>query len=152
MPAPLLSRLFAGLMAASVLGCASHPEPHGSKGFRTSGAVLVRSGYVVEVRDVTVHDHSGSPAAPAIGAVVGGVAGSLFGSGSGRAVAAIGGAAGGSLAARQLAKPGTSHLRKVSVRFEDGQTQTYDVGADEIFQPGEAVKIVRREGKFQLVR
>jgi outer membrane lipoprotein SlyB len=149
----MLARLlFAGLTAMLVLGCAAQPELHGAAQSSTTGTTLVRSGFVTDVRDVGIHDHSSSPAAPAIGAVVGGVAGSLFGSGSGRALAAIGGAAGGSIAAQQLAKPGTSYLRKVSVRFEDGQTQTYDVGADETFQVGQAVKIINRNGNIQLER
>lgn len=149
MHAPLL---FAGILTVFVLGCASQPNPDETMQFSTTGSILVRSGYVADVRDITVHDHTSSPAAPAIGALIGGVAGSLIGSGSGRAVAAIGGAAGGSIAAQQLAKPGTTSLRKVTVRFEDGQTQTYEVGANESFQVGEAVKIVNRNGNIQLVR
>lgn len=135
-----------------VLGCVSQPDSPGSAQTSTTGTMLVRSGFVTEVRDVAIHDHSSSPAAPAIGAVVGGVAGSMLGSGSGRALAAIGGAAGGSMAAQQLAKPGTSYLRKVNVRFDDGQTQSFDVGTDQNFRVGEAVKIVNRNGNIQLER
>lgn len=146
------SLLIVSLTALSMVACASLPEPHERMQSSTTGTTLVRTGYVTEVRDVTVHDNSSSPAAPAIGALVGGVAGSMIGSGSGRAIAAIGGAAGGSVAAKQLAKPGTTTLKKVTVRFEDGGLQTYDVNTEEPFRVGEPVKVVNRNGNILLTR
>ncbi len=118
----------------------------------TTGAILVRTGYVSDVQDVTIHDHSGTSAAPAVGALVGGIAGSLIGSGSGRLLGTLGGAAGGSLAAQQLARPDTSSLRKVTVRFEDGTSHIYEVGAEEPFRVGEPVKVVNRSGNIQVLR
>ncbi len=147
-----LSLLIAALTPVLLLGCASHQEAHETTQASTTGILLVRTGYVTEVRDVAVQDHSTHPSVPAIGALVGGVAGSLIGSGSGRAVAAIGGAAGGSIAGRELAKPGTTYLKKVSVRFEDGQLQTYDASTNDAFRVGEPVKVVNRNGNIELMR
>jgi outer membrane lipoprotein SlyB len=142
-----------GLSIFLVLGCTSHPqlaknpEPTGAN---TSAAIFIRSGYVADVRDVAVHDNSSSSSAPVAGALIGGIAGSLIGRGSGRTLAAIGGAAGGSIAAQELTKPGETRLKKVTVRFANGETQSYELDADEYFQVGEPVKIVQRNGKMHL--
>jgi outer membrane lipoprotein SlyB len=147
--------LIAGLNVLLLLGCASHPPlPANAESTEasTSAAIFIRSGYVTDVRDVTVHDHSSPPSAPIAGALIGGIAGSLIGHGSGRTLAAIGGAAGGSVAARELTKPGETRLKKVTVRFADGATQSYELGAEENFQVGEPVKIVKRNGNIHLTR
>ncbi|MGV3741026.1 MAG: glycine zipper 2TM domain-containing protein [Burkholderiaceae bacterium] len=137
---------------ALATGCASHSVAPDSLQSSTTGTILVRTGYVSGVQDVTIHDHSRSSAAPAVGALVGGVAGSLIGSGSSRVLGTLGGAAGGSLAAQQLARPEISSRKKVTVRFEDGTSQIYEVGAEEPFRVGEAVKIVNRAGNIQVLR
>jgi outer membrane lipoprotein SlyB len=147
--------LFAGLSALVMLGCASHPQfPANTESSEasTTAAILIRSGYVTDVRDVIVHDNSSPPSAPIAGALIGGIAGSLIGHGSGRTLAAIGGAAGGSVAARELTKTGEARLKKVTVRFADGATQSYETGAEENFQIGEPVKIVKRNGNVHLTR
>lgn len=140
--------MLTGLAAIVALGCAS-PRSIPAKA-STTGTILVRTGYVSDVRDVTIHDHSRTSAAPVIGALIGGLAGSVIG--SGRALATIGGAAGGSLAAQQVTRPETSSLKKVTVRFEDGATETYEVSMEDPFQVGEPVKIVNRNGNIQLMR
>jgi outer membrane lipoprotein SlyB len=146
------SLLTSGLSAILVLGCASHPESQEGMQSSTTGTFLVRTGYVSDVRDVAIHDDSRNSAAPAVGALVGGIAGSMIGSGGGRALGAIGGAAGGSLAAQQLARPEKSSLKKVTVRFEDGASQTYEANPEDPFQIGEPVKVISRNGNIQLMR
>jgi outer membrane lipoprotein SlyB len=147
--------LLAGLSALLMLGCAAHPQlPANAESTEasTTAAIFIRSGYVIDVRDVTVHDNASAPSAPVVGALLGGIAGSLIGRGGGRTLAAIGGAAGGSVAAQELTKPGKTQLKKVTVRFANGELQTYELGADESFQVGEAVRIVQRNGKIHLTR
>lgn len=145
--------LLAGLSALLLLGCAAHPQPPvnaESTEASTPATIFIRSGYVSDVRDVAVHDNASAPSAPVVGALIGGIAGSLIGHGSGRSLAAIGGAAGGSVAARELTKPGKIQLKKVTVRFADGQLQTYELDTEENFRVGEPVKIVKRNGKIHI--
>lgn len=144
--------LLACLTAFLASGCASLPDTQQKMQSGTAGTSLIRTGYVSDVRDVAIQDHSRASGAPAIGALVGGVAGSLIGSGSGRMLGAVGGAAGGSLAAQRLARPEQSTVTKVTVRFEDGSSQIYEVDLKESFRIGEPVKVVSHHGDIRLMR
>lgn len=146
-----ISSFLAGLTVLLASGCASHPDLPLNMQASATGPTLVRTGYVSDVRDVAIQDHSRASGAPAIGMFVGGAAGSLIGNGSGRMISAIGGAIGGSLVAQGLAHPDQFAVTQVTVRFEDGSAQNYQVNPAEPFRIGEPVKVVKHNGSIRLM-
>jgi outer membrane lipoprotein SlyB len=139
-------------LALSVLGCAASPNARHPEIASTSGITLVETGSIVNARDVRIDDNKSAPLSPVIGALLGGVAGSMIGSGSGRAIATVGGAAGGSIAAQEVTRAGSTHLTRITVRLDDGREATYDTAPEEAFRIGERVQITSHAGKPKIVR
>jgi outer membrane lipoprotein SlyB len=108
----------------------------------TEGSTLVRIAYVTDIRDVTLHGNQHSTAGSVLGAVLGGIAGSNVGSGYGRGLATAGGAVAGSMAGQRLARTGGTPITRLTVRTEEGDLQTYDVGPEETFRVGDKVRII----------
>lgn len=91
----------------------------------TRPAICADCGVVESVREVT-EAGEGSGLGAVIGGVTGGVAGRQFGGGRGKDVMTVVGVVGGGIAGHQIEKRvrATKHY-EVTVRFEDGRTQTY---------------------------
>lgn len=77
------------------------------------------------------------------GGVVGGLLGNQIGGGSGKKIATVAGAAGGAYAGHQTEKHLKSTVRyDVTVKMDDGSTQTFSYDAQPAFQAGSKVRVV----------
>lgn len=137
-----------GLLGSSLLlaGCPAS----------TSGAAYTREqarqpqevqfATVESVREVTI-EGTKTPIGPAAGAVVGGVAGSTVGGGRGSAVGAVLGAVAGGLAGGAIEEGVTkSKGLEITVKLDNGKYLAITQKADEIFRPGERVRLLSGGG------
>jgi outer membrane lipoprotein SlyB len=82
-----------------------------------------------------------------LGAIAGGITGALLGNqigqGNGRTAMTVLGAAGGAYAGNQVERNvKTNRGYQVSVRFEDGSTQTFNYDSPSQFRSGDRVRVV----------
>lgn len=132
---PVLTAALALLSA-----CASPPD---RTVMSTQGSTLVQRASVTHVRDVTVRGARPSGIGSVIGAVLGSLAGSRIGSGHGRTAASIGGAVGGGMAGQHIEQSAASKsTTELTVRFDNGDTRTYQVEAGADFKAGDTVKVI----------
>jgi outer membrane lipoprotein SlyB len=143
-----LSAIAIGILFSTLItGCAT-PSSSGNV-YRAGEArreQVVRTGIVESVRDVTIeNDRTGVGAIG--GAVVGGVAGSNIGKGKGATVGTVLGAVAGGIAGQAIEKGvGTKKGLEITVRLDSGELRAYVQEADELFRPGERVRIVSSSG------
>ncbi|MFL6675961.1 MAG: hypothetical protein ACJ8LG_22050 [Massilia sp.] len=128
-----------GLLA----GCASTP-PSGRvyRNYQTQNEQSVRTGTVESVRTVTiVNPESGTGVLG--GAALGGLAGSGAGGGRGQAATAILGAiAGGLIGQRVEASANQKPGFEITVRLDNGELHAITQVADEMFRPGERIRLL----------
>jgi len=145
------------LFFAGILFIASGCAPSISGGVYSRSAArevqTVQTGTVLYVREVMVEGTQTGIGAAA-GGVMGYVLGETIGSGSGRDIAraagAIGGAAAGAAAEEGLTR---TNALEITVELENGQSIAIVQGKDEMFYPGQAVKIIRRpDGTARVVQ
>ena len=93
-----------------------------------------------------------SGAGATLGAIVGGVIGNQFSSGTGRAVTTIGGAAAGAVAGNAIEKRTRreDEVFRVSVRFDDGSLREYDFQRIDDLRVGDRERFV--DGQLHYVR
>jgi outer membrane lipoprotein SlyB len=85
----------------------------------------------------------GSGVGAVAGGVVGGLLGNQIGGGSGKKIATVAGVAGGAYAGHQTEKHLKSTVRyDVTVKMDDGSTQTFSYDAQPAFQAGSKVRVV----------
>ena len=135
--------VFAVAVLATVLsGCA--PGLGGSSYSREQARreQTVRMGYVESVREVKI-EGTRTGVGAASGAVAGGIGGSAIGHGRGSAVAAVAGAVVGGIAG-QAAEQGITARRgvEVTVKLDNGSMVAITQEADEVFRPGDRVRIL----------
>jgi outer membrane lipoprotein SlyB len=107
-------------------------------------AVCSECGKVTDVR-MTEQDGEGSAAGMIAGGLAGGLLGNQIGSGSGRTVATVAGAAGGAYAGKQVeGKMNKVREWHVTVRFDNGQTDTVLFNTEPALRSGDKVR--RRDG------
>ena len=136
---PLAVLVTAGLLAA----CAT-PPPSGSvyRYGQTQNEQVVRTGTVESVRNVTIVNPE-SGVGTMGGAALGGIAGSQIGHGSGSAAAGVAGAiAGGLLGNRVEANANQRPGFEITVRLDSGELRAITQAADEMFRPGERVRLL----------
>jgi outer membrane lipoprotein SlyB len=135
---------FAALLTAGLLaGCAT-PPPSGSvyRYGQTQNEQVVRMGTVESVRNVTIVNPE-SGVGTMGGAALGGIAGSQIGHGSGSAAAGVAGAiAGGLLGNRVEANANQRPGFEITVRLDSGELRAITQAADEMFRPGERVRLL----------
>jgi outer membrane lipoprotein SlyB len=145
---PLLTFSFC---AAALAGCAAQPDSAPAFVSSTQGTTLVQTGYVTDVRDITVRGGQNSAIGSAVGALLGGIAGSNIGSGHGRTVATIAGASAGGIAGQHVGKPNSGKsVTKLTVRLDNGDMRTYDIEPGEAFRIGDTVKIITNGGNVRI--
>lgn len=139
----LLSSL-AVLPLAALLGACVGPSSSGNvySSYQTMNEQVVRTGTVESVRNVTIVNPE-SGVGTVSGAALGGLAGSQVGSGSGSAAVGIIGAVAGGLLGNRIEnqanqKPGF----EITVRLDDGELRAVTQLADEMFRPGERVRLL----------
>lgn len=136
---PLAALLAAGLLA----GCAT-PPPSGSvyRYGQTQNEQVVRMGTVESVRNVTIVNPE-SGVGTMGGAALGGIGGAQIGHGSGSAAASIAGAiAGGLIGNRIEANANQRPGLEITVRLDSGELRAVTQAADEMFRPGERVRLL----------
>jgi outer membrane lipoprotein SlyB len=106
----------------------------------------VQMGKVESVREVTI-EGTKTAIGPAAGAVVGGVAGSTVGGGRGSAVGAVIGAVAGGLAGGAI-EEGVTKQRglEITVKLDNGKLLAITQNADEVFRPGERIRVLTGAG------
>ena len=106
----------------------------------------VQMGAVESVREVTI-EGTKTPIGPAAGAVVGGVAGSAVGGGRGSAIATVIGAVAGGLAGGAI-EEGVTRKRglEITVKLDNGKLLAITQNADELFRPGERIRVLTGGG------
>lgn len=133
--------------ALVITGCATRSN---SGAVYTSGQTqreqLVRMGVIESVRPVTIQNRE-SGVGTVAGAVVGGVAGGGIGGGRGGAVDAVIGAVVGGIAGQAIENAANKQNGlEITVRLENGEMRAIVQTADEVFQPGERVRILSSGG------
>ncbi len=132
--------------ALALGGCA---YPGGSaeyRGYEVRGEQSVRFGVVESVRDVRI-DARESGVGTAGGAVLGGLAGSNVGGGSGQIAGAIGGAILGGIIGQNIERSANERRGlEVTVLLDTGKYLAVVQEADEPFRPGDRVRILSGRG------
>ena len=79
------------------------------------------------------------------GAAIGGILGYQFGGGMGKAVATVAGAAGGAYVGNEVDKKGhmDDPVYNITIRMEDGTTQSFAQESEPLLKQGDRVKITR---------
>lgn len=139
----------AGALLVAILalgGCASSQSGSAYSRDQARQVQEVQMGVVDSVRQVQL-EGTKSPVGTAAGAVVGGVAGSNIGSGKGSTIGTVLGAVAGGLlgsAAEEgvTRKPGL----EITVKLNNGRIIAVTQEADEIFRPGERVRVLTGGG------
>jgi outer membrane lipoprotein SlyB len=132
------------LVAAALLaGCAA--PPHSASVYtyyQTQNEQIVRTGTVESVRNVLiVNPETGTGVVT--GAALGGLTGSAIGHGRGSIAAGILGAvAGGLLGQRVEAGAAQRPGQEITVRLDDGELRAITQEADELFRPGDRVRLL----------
>jgi outer membrane lipoprotein SlyB len=136
------------LVAAGALaGCAA---PSSSGSVYSSGQArqeqTVRMGVVESVREVQLEGGKG-PVGAIAGGVVGGVAGSAVGGGRGSTIGSVLGAVAGGVAGQALERRVTEKKGlEITVKLDNGELRAITQEADEVFRPGERVRLLSGTG------
>jgi outer membrane lipoprotein SlyB len=133
--------------SAALSGCASTSSGSVYSGAQARGEQTVRMGVVESVRQVTI-EGSRSGVGAVAGGAVGGVAGSNVGGGSrGSAIGTIIGAVAGGVAGDAIEHGTTRKLGlEITVKLDNGELRAITQDADEVFRPGERVRLLSGSG------
>lgn len=135
-------------IAASVLfaGCAGTTSGSVYSEGQARGEQTVRMGVVESVRQVTIEGSKSGVGAVA-GGVVGGVAGSNIGGGKGSTIGSVLGAVAGGLAGNAIEQGATKKQGlEITVKLDNGELRAITQDADEVFRPGERVRLLSGSG------
>lgn len=141
----LLAAALAAALLVALAGCAQpSPSPSGSvyDSYQTMNEQSIRTGVVESVRNVTIANPE-SGVGTMSGAALGGLAGAQAGSGNGQAAMGIIGAlAGGILGQRVENQANNRPGFEITVRLDSGELRAVTQLADEMFRPGERVRLL----------
>ena len=131
------------ICAALIAGCATTPQS-GSvyRSYQAQSEQVVRTGTVESVRSVTIANPE-SGVGTMGGAALGGLAGLQAGRGNGSAAMGIVGAiAGGLIGQRVEAGANNRPGFEITVKLDSGELRAVTQVADELFRPGERVRLL----------
>ena len=132
----------AGVAAMALGGCASSMSGSAYPRAQARQAMEVRMGVVDSVRQVQL-EGSESGTGGLAGAIIGGVAGSNIGGGKGAIIATVIGAVAGGIAGGAIEEGVTKKTGlEITVRLDDGRLLAVTQEADEVFRPGERVRVL----------
>jgi outer membrane lipoprotein SlyB len=132
----------AALSALLLGGCAYNAGSRDYRGYQVMGEQSVRFGVVESVREVRINPGP-TGVGTAGGAVLGGIAGSNVGGGSGQVAGAIGGAILGGILGSHIEKSANERPGvEITVLLDSGQYVAVVQEADEQFRPGDRVRVV----------
>ncbi|HQN45640.1 MAG TPA: glycine zipper 2TM domain-containing protein [Rugosibacter sp.] len=139
-------RLIIIAIAALTLGACASQSGSSYERSQTRGEQSVRLGVVESVRNVTIEGTKSGVGAVA-GAAVGGIGGSSVGGGKGSTAGAVVGAVLGGLAGNAIEESTTKQAGiEITVKLDNGQLTAITQAADEVFRPGERVRILSSSG------
>jgi len=153
----LLAIVCPALLMGAVLtlsGCASSPTSANTvRRSETGLAHTFERGEVIFVRPVTIEGESEGVGAAA-GGLMGLALGNTMGGGSGRTVARVGGALAGAAAGTAIERNITTVAGlEISVELQSGEIVVVVQAADETFDVGDAVRVIRRtDGGVRVVQ
>ena len=140
----------AALGTLALGGCAYHGGSADYRGYETRGVQSVRFGVVESVREVRI-DPRETGVGTAGGAVLGGLAGSNVGGGSGQIAGAIGGAILGGIIGQNIEKSANERRGlEVTVLLDAGKYIAIVQEADEAFRAGDRVRILAGRGSTRV--
>jgi len=142
--------ILAAVTAVTLAGCATSKSGSVYSREDARREQTVRMGVVESVRSVSIEGTQSGIGAIAGGAA-GGIGGSAIGSGRASAVAAVAGAvAGGLLGA--AAEQGLTREEgvEITVRLDNGELRAIVQTADEVFKPGERVRLLSVNGQTRV--
>ena len=141
-----LAAAFTLVCVLTLAGCASSKSGSAYTRDQTRQEMIVRTGVVESVREVQI-EGTKSGVGAASGAVIGGVGGSHMGRGSGQIVGAVVGAVVGVIAGA-AAEEGVTRKTglEITVRLDNGQLTAVVQEGDEVFHPGERVRLLSGAG------
>ncbi|MBK8743596.1 glycine zipper 2TM domain-containing protein [Propionivibrio sp.] len=144
-------KLLAVLLISLVLSaCASSRSGDVYSRDQTMREMVVRSGIVESVREVSM-EGTQSGAGTLAGAAVGGVAGSTVGGGRGQIVGAIIGAVLGGIAGNSIEESATKkNALEISVSLDGGKLIAVVQEMGEVFHPGERVRVLSGNGSTRV--
>ena len=136
----------AAIGALVIGGCAYHGGSADYRGYQARGEQSVRFGVVESVRDVSIRPGQ-TGVGTASGVMLGGIAGSHAGGGSGQAAATIGGAILGGILGSHIEESANQRRGvEVTVLLDSGKYIAVVQEADEAFRAGERVRILTGRG------
>jgi outer membrane lipoprotein SlyB len=144
-------KTFASILAAAAalaLGGCAYPGYGGAdyRGYQTGTEQSVRFGVVESVRVVRI-DAPQTGVGATSGAILGGIAGSSVGGGSGQAAAAVAGALlGGILGSHIEADANSGNGIEITVLLDGGRYIAVVQAADESFRVGDRVRVLSGQG------
>ena len=135
--------LILALAAATLAGCAApRHSANVYNGYQTQNEQVVRMGVVESVREVTIANRDTGTGTMA-GAALGGIAGSNVGGGKGSIAAGILGAvAGAAVGSHVEADANNKKGFEITVKLDNGELRAITQEADEMFRPGERVRLL----------
>ena len=138
------------VLAASLLAACASPYPSESPTVynreQAMREMIVRMGVVESVRAVTI-DGTKSPVGAGAGAIVGGIAGSTVGQGRGSSIGTVLGAVAGGVAGAAVENSITRQNGvEITIKLDTGNYVAITQAADEVFKPGERVRILSGSG------
>jgi outer membrane lipoprotein SlyB len=132
--------------ALALAGCAYHGGSGDYRGYQVMGEQAVRFGVVESVRPVRITPHE-TGVGTAGGAVLGGIAGSNIGGGSGQVAGAVGGAILGGIIGQQIEHDANQRQGvEITVLLDSGKYIAVVQEADEDFRAGDRVRILTGRG------
>jgi outer membrane lipoprotein SlyB len=136
----------AAACALLLAGCAYPYGARDYRGYEARGEQAVRFGLVESVRDVRIQPRE-SGVGTAGGAVLGGIAGSNVGGGSGQVAGAIGGAILGGIIGQGIERSANERPGvELTVLLDSGKYIAVVQEADESFRSGDRVRILSGRG------
>ena len=137
----------AALACALLLGgCAYNYGAADYRAYDTLGEQVVRFGIVESIREVRIQPPE-SGVGTAGGAMLGGIAGSTVGGGSGQVAGAIGGAILGGLIGQSVERSANERPGiELTVQLDSGKYIAVVQQADEQFRPGDRVRVLSGRG------
>lgn len=138
--------LIALLLATALAGCANSMSGSVYSRDQARAEMTVRLGVVESVRQVQI-EGTKSPVGTVAGGVVGGYAGSNVGGGRGSTVGAVLGAVAGGIAGSAIEEHATrTNGLEITVKLDGGNLIAITQEADEVFKPGERVRVLSGRG------
>ena len=141
------------IMALLANGCASRTSSNVYSREQAQRVHHIDEGEIIDVRPVEI-EGSVSGLGAIAGAIIGNVVGGTIGEGSGRGVAAAVGMIGGALLGSAV-EEGASHQRglEITVQLDYGEVIAVVQAADEGFQVGDRVRVLRlADGSARVVQ